>query len=106
MFCNACGKTIAEDARFCTYCGVGVGGPMPMKKLERSRSDRKVAGVCGGVGNYLGLDVTLIRVLWAFVTLLSGIIPGVIAYLLAWIIVPEEVETRAVVAAGQPVATQ
>jgi phage shock protein PspC (stress-responsive transcriptional regulator) len=50
------------------------------------------------------MDVTLMRLLWAVVTILSGIVPGIVAYLVAWIIMPEEPET-AVVATGQQHAT-
>jgi len=90
MYCNACGKAIAEDGRFCSYCGNVVGlVPMP-KKLMRSRSDRKIGGVCAGLGHYLDLDVSLVRILFFFITLACGIVPGLVAYVLAWIIIPEE----------------
>ncbi|MBZ5548408.1 MAG: PspC domain-containing protein [Acidobacteriia bacterium] len=105
MYCNACGKGIAEDARFCTYCGTVVGTVPRPKQLIRSRSDRKIAGVCAGFGAYLDLDISLVRILWVFVTLMAGVFPGVVAYVLAWIIVPEEPEVHPVVAAGQPVST-
>jgi len=103
MYCNACGKGIAEDARYCTYCGTVVGAAPQPKQLIRSRSHRKIAGVCAGFGAYLDLDVSLVRILWVFVTFMAGVFPGVIAYVLAWIIVPEEPELRPVVGAGQPV---
>jgi phage shock protein C len=104
MYCNTCGKGIAEDARFCTYCGTVVGTVPQPKKLMRSRSDRKIAGVCAGLAQYLGWDIALVRILTVFITLLAGVFPGVIAYILAWIIVSEEPEVRPV-AAGQPVAS-
>lgn len=105
MYCNACGKEFAEDARFCTYCGAVVGTAPRPKQLIRSRSDRKMAGVCAGFAQYLDLDVALVRILWVFVTFMAGVFPGVIAYVLAWIIVPEEPEVRPVVAAGQPITS-
>jgi phage shock protein C len=89
MYCNACGKTIAEDGRFCSYCGNVVGIPPTPKKLMRSRSDRKIAGVCSGLAHYLDLDVSLVRILWFFITLACGIVPGLVAYVLGWIIIPE-----------------
>ena len=102
MYCNACGKAIADDARFCAFCGNVVGhSPMP-KKLTRPRAGRKIAGVCVGMAHYLDLDATLVRLIWAFVTLMSGIMPGVVVYMLAWIVVPEE-PFALPVAAGQPV---
>jgi phage shock protein C len=105
MYCNTCGKGIVEDARYCTYCGTVAGTAPRPKQLIRSRSDRKIAGVCAGFGEYLDLDVALVRILWVFVTFMAGVFPGVIAYVLAWIIVPEEPEVRPVVAAGQPAAS-
>ena len=83
MYCNACGKTIAEDGRFCSYCGNLVGIPPTPKKLMRVRSDRKIAGVCSGLAHYLDLDVSLVRILWFFITLACGIFPGLVAYVLA-----------------------
>jgi len=105
MYCNACGKAISEDARFCAYCGTVVGCLSAPKKLIRSRTDRRIAGVCAGLGSYLDLDVSLVRLLWAIVTLASGIMPGLVAYVLAWIIMPEEPEYRPVAATGQVVMT-
>lgn len=90
MYCNACGKAISEDARFCAYCGTVLGHLPPPKKLMRPRAGRTVAGVCAGVAHYLDLDVSLVRVVWALITFLSGIFPGVVVYALAWVIVPEE----------------
>jgi len=90
MYCNACGKAIAADARFCAYCGTVLGQPPAPKKLIRSRADRKIAGVCAGMGHYLDLDVTLVRLVWVLVTILAGIFPGVVVYVLAWIVIPEE----------------
>ena len=90
MYCNACGKAIAEDARYCAYCGTVLGHWPAPKKLMRPRAGRTVAGVCAGVAHYLDLDVSLVRVVWALITFLSGIFPGVVVYALAWVIVPEE----------------
>ena len=62
MYCNACGKAIAEDGRFCSYCGNVVGIAPTPKKLLRSRADKKIAGVCAGLAQYFDLDVTLLAV--------------------------------------------
>lgn len=59
-----------------------------MNKLYRSKSNRIIAGVCGGIGEYLGIDPTLIRLLWILFSLSIG--AGLLAYIIAWIIVPEE----------------
>jgi phage shock protein C len=61
--------------------------PGSPKKLYRSRSDRKLAGVCGGIGEYFEIDPVLIRLLWIFFTLAGG--GGVLAYIIAWLVVPE-----------------
>ena len=58
------------------------------KKLYRSVSDRKLAGVCGGVARYLNMDPTVIRVLWAIISLFAFI--GVAAYIVCAFIIPEE----------------
>jgi phage shock protein C len=105
MYCNACGKTIAEDGRYCAYCGNVVGIPPAPKKLMRSRADRKIAGVCSGLAQYLDLDTSLVRILWFFITLACGILPGIIAYLLGWIIIPEEPFLLPVAPSHQPVTS-
>jgi phage shock protein PspC (stress-responsive transcriptional regulator) len=62
---------------------------MVKKKLYRSKKERMIGGVCGGIGEFLEIDPTIVRVIWAFLTILSiGV--GIIAYILAWIIIPEK----------------
>jgi phage shock protein PspC (stress-responsive transcriptional regulator) len=61
---------------------------MENKKLYRSRTERMLGGVCGGLGEYLNLDPTLVRLAFVAATLLGG--PGVVAYVVLWIITPEE----------------
>jgi len=56
------------------------------KKLYRSKNDKKIAGVCAGLAEYLNIDPTVIRVIWALVAL-SG--AGLIAYLICALIIPE-----------------
>jgi phage shock protein C len=105
MYCNACGKAIAEDVHFCSYCGNVVGIAPAPKRLMRSRADRKIAGVCAGLAQHFDLDVTLVRILAVFLTLATGVCPGIVTYLLAWIIVPSEPELKRVLAAPQPAAS-
>ena len=62
---------------------------MEPKRLFRSRKDRILGGVCGGLGNYLNIDPVLVRVVWAILFFAAG--AGLLAYILAWIIIPEEV---------------
>jgi phage shock protein C len=105
MYCNACGKVIAEDGRYCSHCGNVVGLPPMAKKLMRSRADRKIGGVCAGLAQYLDLDISLVRILWFFITLACGVFPGLIAYVLGWIIIPEESQLLSVAGSQQPVTT-
>ena len=63
---------------------------MVKKKLFRSKSNRMIAGVCGGIGEYSDTDPTLIRILFVAVTLFTGIFPGIIAYIIGAIIIPEK----------------
>ena len=65
------------------------------KVLVRSRKGRMVAGVCAGVAGYSGLDVTLVRVIVAVVSVLTGG-AGVLAYLAAWVIIPSEGEKTSI----------
>jgi len=59
-------------------------------RLTRSVVDRKIAGVCGGIAEYLHVDATAIRVAWVVLSIVPGcIVMGVIAYLVAWFIMPE-----------------
>jgi Putative stress-responsive transcriptional regulator len=57
------------------------------KRLYRSRNDRKLAGVCGGIAEYYGWDPTLVRVAWIVLTLLGG--SGILIYLVMWLVMPE-----------------
>ena len=59
-----------------------------MKKLYRSKAARMVGGVCGGLANYFNVDPTLIRLAWVLFIFMYG--TGLLAYLIAWIVIPEE----------------
>lgn len=58
-----------------------------VKRLYRSRKNRMIAGICGGIGEYFSVDPTLVRVGLVIISLLPG--PSVIFYVLAWIVIPE-----------------
>jgi phage shock protein PspC (stress-responsive transcriptional regulator) len=59
-----------------------------MKRLFLSNNDKKIAGVCGGIAEYFAVDPTLVRLLTAAACLVTGILPLVVGYLLAWAIIP------------------
>ena len=88
MYCNFCGRTMPDDAMFCSGCGRQLGGRVVRRPLERAREGRKIAGVCMGFARHLDVDVTVIRLLTLVGSIFTGI--GFIAYLIAWIIIPEE----------------
>ena len=58
------------------------------KKLYRSATNKKLAGVCGGIAKYFSIDATLIRLIWAIAILCAG--TGLLAYIICAIIIPEE----------------
>jgi len=57
-----------------------------VKKLYLSDKDKKIAGVCGGIAEYLGIDSTIVRLLWVLFILFMGV--GILAYIIAWIVMP------------------
>lgn len=59
-----------------------------MKRLYLSQTDKKLAGICGGIGELLDFDPTIIRLIFIFVMIATGIFPLLIAYLIGWIIIP------------------
>lgn len=59
------------------------------KRLYKSSTDKKVCGVCGGIANYFDVDPTVIRLIWVIFTLVGG--SGLIAYIIAAIIMPDEI---------------
>jgi phage shock protein C len=63
-----------------------------MKRLYRSVDDRIIAGVCGGIGEYFGIDPVLVRLLWALFVLVYG--AGIILYLIAWVIIPSAAKAK------------
>ncbi|HEX7370281.1 MAG TPA: PspC domain-containing protein [Rhodanobacteraceae bacterium] len=60
------------------------------RPLRRSRHDRMIAGVVGGLADYFGLDPTLARVIYVLVSVFSAAFPGIIVYILLWILIPQE----------------
>jgi phage shock protein C len=93
MTCPNCQKEIVEYSNFCSYCGarqVGAAaanlvGP---KRLMRSSTDSKIAGVCGGLAEYFGVDSGIMRIAMTLITIASGFVPGILFYVVAWVILP------------------
>jgi len=91
MICLNCQREISDYSNYCNSCGTKqqqslTGG----KRLMRSSTDVKLAGVCGGIAEYLNVDPTLVRLVWAILTLIPGfVLGGILAYLVAWMIIPK-----------------
>src|SRR5437588_10977002 len=92
MFCTRCGSQLDDTVRFCSGCGTATVNAPPcqpeVRRLVRSATDQKIAGVCAGLARYFGVDVTLIRILWIVAVIWPVPLVGVIAYIIAWIVMP------------------
>ena len=94
MICSNCQREIAEGSNFCYNCGAKqvpvAGGTAPQpgarKRLVRSTTDKKIAGVCAGLADYFDLDPTIIRLVWLLAFLCAG--AGLLAYIVLWIALP------------------
>lgn len=60
------------------------------RPLRRSRSNRMIAGVVGGLAEHFGLNATVLRIVYVLVSILSAAFPGIIVYLVLWLLVPQE----------------
>jgi phage shock protein C len=93
MVCTHCKRELTEHSNFCYYCGASQqvapsGVPPIQKRLMRSSVDCKIAGVCGGIAEYMDVDPTVVRLVWVLITFFTGIVPGIVAYLVAWLVMP------------------
>ncbi len=59
------------------------------RPLRRSVSNRSIAGVCGGLGEYFGIDPTAVRVAYVLLSIFSAAFPGMLVYLILWLVIPE-----------------
>jgi phage shock protein C len=94
MFCTNCGNQISSGSRFCSSCGAACAPagnptayPPPFSRLYRAHNDRMIAGVCSGVAQHYGWDVTVVRLILVLCVLFGGC--GLLAYVIAWIVIPE-----------------
>jgi phage shock protein C len=92
MVCAKCGSVVNDGAKFCPNCGAAVvsgathadGRP----RLVRPLDGRKIAGVCAGISQYTGWDLTLVRVV-AVLLVFFGVGTPLLAYFIGWLIIPE-----------------
>ncbi len=104
MFCSHCGREIADSSNYCASCGAQQRQRVSYKQLTLSATDSKIAGVCGGIAEYLDVDPTVVRLIWLVLSIVpGGIVGGVVAYLLAWIIIPKTRTLASAAAAAAPV---
>jgi phage shock protein C len=91
MYCSYCGRQMDAGARFCSSCGAACQtgyfrAPMT-GQLMRPRSPRVFGGVCSGLALHYGWDVTTVRLVWVLCVIFGG--TGILAYIIAWIVIPE-----------------
>jgi len=90
MNCAECHREIDERGNFCSYCGARVRPAFSHRRLMRSATDSRIAGVCGGLAEYLGVDPTIVRLFWAVLAVIPGaLVGGIVAYGVAWVIMPK-----------------
>ena len=117
MYCPSCGKPTDSGVKFCPHCGAQVNGGFeagpgpanagyasaayPQRRLVRPRYPRMIAGVCSAFALQFGWDLTLVRVITAALGVLTSGAVG-LAYLLAWVLIPEAPYALPGAAAGYP----
>lgn len=59
-----------------------------MKQIYRIESEKKIAGICAGIAHLFSIDVTIVRLIFVFITILTAVWPGIITYLAGWYLIP------------------
>lgn len=94
MTCRRCAREIEADSAFCRYCGAPVQESQESaapRRLTRRPAEGKLGGVCAGIAAYLNTDATVVRLLWVILSVVPGvIIGGLIAYAVAWVLLPAD----------------
>jgi phage shock protein C len=89
MTCARCSREVENDSMYCRFCGASLAGPATPRRFSRVPGEGRVAGVCAGIAAYLDADVTLVRLAWVVLSIVPGaFIGGVLAYAVAWLIMP------------------
>ncbi|CAN5689861.1 hypothetical protein BH10ACI4_BH10ACI4_38230 [soil metagenome] len=96
MYCTKCGNQLTPGSRFCSSCGTAYTAANPgaypppqyqQSQLVRPRNPRVIAGVCSGLALHYGWDITVVRLILVLCVLFA--LTGVLAYVIAWIVIPE-----------------
>jgi phage shock protein PspC (stress-responsive transcriptional regulator) len=91
--CPYCAEPIQQAAVKCRYCGSSLEGSALTREWYRSRRGKRIAGVCAGLAEEFGISTTPLRLAFILLTLLGG--PGVILYIILWVIMPYRDEPAA-----------
>lgn len=101
MYCANCGQEIAAASNFCQVCGARQTSASsssserpvcgPPRRLHRSVRDCKLGGVCGGLAEYWGVDSTIVRLVWVLLVIFPvPLVPAILGYFVAWLVIPRE----------------
>ncbi len=86
--CPRCVRELPAEARYCPTCGARVGGAP--RSLRRRRDNQQLAGVCSGLAEYFDQDPTFIRVLYIVADVFTGVVPGIVLYVILSLVIPAE----------------